>query len=295
MALTFRPLTKSLGAEVCGVDLRNELTPQVVSEITRAWERHGVLLFRDQALSLDDQRRFSQYFGDLQLTRNGDNAGSNFMYIGNVTIDGIEGEVPSGELVFHQDGAYAERPAKQTTLFGLEIPSAGGNTKFCSTARAYAALPPELRKALLAYDIRFELDKCVRTFSPSTLLWSVETRGAGNGPHYTHPLVIAHPATGEPLLFCNALHGDSIVGLERNESDALLNQLLVEMERPEEVYEHVWRVGDLIAWDNLLTQHARTEWDPSERRALRRTQTVGSKPIPYREVMGQRVAAGSAS
>jgi taurine dioxygenase len=274
MAITLRPLMKSLGAEVCGVDLRDALAPDVVSEIRQAWETHGVLLFRDQALSPDDQRRFTRCFGDLQVTRNGQNAGRNLMYIGNVTVDGMEGEIPSGELVFHQDGCYAERPAKQTLLYSLEVPSSGGNTKFCSTARAFAALPAALRERLLDYDVHFVHDR-----------WSVETRAIQDGPQYTHPLVIAHPATGVPLLFCNGLMAEAIVGLPRTESDALIADLLAELERPEEVYEHVWRVGDLLAWDNLLTQHSRTDWDPSERRALRRMQTVGTKPTAYREAV----------
>ena len=229
----------SLGVEVGGVDLREELATDTVSAIAQAWDKYGVLLFRDQVLGVDDQRRFTQHFGELQITRNGQNAGSNLMYIGNVTVDGMEGEVPSGELIFHQDGCYAERPAKQTLLFGLEIPSAGGNTKFCSTARAYAALPTALRERIFDYDVHFVHDR-----------WADQS-DVHTGPQYTHPLVIAHPSTGEPLLFCNGLMAEAIVGLPRAESDELISQLRAEIERPEAVYEHVWRVGDLLAWDPL--------------------------------------------
>ena len=187
----------------------------------------------------------------------------------------MEGEVPNGELTFHQDGCYAERPAKRTLLFGLEIPTTGGNTKFCSTARAFAALPASQRERLLEYDVHFVHDR-----------WSGQNADVHTGPQYTHPLVIAHPTTGVPLLFCNGFMADAIVGLPRAESDARIAELRAEMERPEDIYEHVWRVGDLVAWANLLTQHARTDWDPAERRALRRMQTVGSKPIAYRDTAG---------
>jgi taurine dioxygenase len=78
---------------------------------------------------------------------------------------------------------------------------------------------------------------------------------------------------------------DFIVGLPKDRSDALLERLCKELERPEFIYEHVWRVGDVLLWDNLAVQHARTDFDPNERRALRRTQLLGGKTIPYRDVV----------
>lgn len=276
MAITFRPLSRWVGVEVLGVDLRRELAPAAVAEIARAWDRHGVLLFRDQDLSTEDQTRFTRLFGDLQVTRAGPREGTDFVHIANVAVDGVQGDLPNGEMMFHQDGCYAENPAKQTLLFAIEIPRVGGNTKFCSTGRAYAALPAELRERLLAYDIHYSYDYTS----------VVRDANTAEGPNYTHPLVIAHPSTGAPLLLCNRLMADQIVGLSRAESDALIAELCREIERPEDVYEHVWRVGDLIAWDNLATQHARTDFDPSERRALRRTQTVGAKTIAFRDTIG---------
>lgn len=94
-----------------------------------------------------------------------------------------------------------------------------------------------------------------------------------------------HPSTGHPLLICNTLMADFIVGLPKDQSDALLERLCQELEQPEFIYEHVWKVGDLLLWDNLAVQHARTDFDPNERRALRRTQLRGGKPVAYRDVV----------
>jgi taurine dioxygenase len=96
-----------------------------------------------------------------------------------------------------------------------------------------------------------------------------------------HPVVIRHPATGRPALFVNRLMTDSIAGMPRAESDALLEQLFQYVEEPDNIYEHAWRVGDALIWDNLATLHARTDFDPKERRALRRTAIRGVRPQAY--------------
>jgi taurine dioxygenase len=274
MSLQLRMLTENLGAEVLGLDLTSELAPDIREDIQHAWDRHGVLLFRDQSLSADDQRRFTRYFGDFQSPFGGARKGRDTLFVGNVVApDGLPGDIALGEMSFHQDGCYSERPTKQTFLYALEIPAAGGNTKFASTARAYANLPADLRAELAAYDIHF-------TFHYSSV---VRTEITKTGPNYTHPLVIAHHRTGEPLLFCNPLMADRIIGREPDESRALIERLCAELERADNVYEHVWRVGDLIMWDNLATVHARTDFDPTARRLLRRTTTMGERPLAYRE------------
>ena len=88
-----------------------------------------------------------------------------------------------------------------------------------------------------------------------------------------------------PVLFCNRLMADSIVGYPPEKSDALIFRLCEYLERPENIYEHVWRVNDLVIWDNLATAHARTYFDPAERRSLRRMAIRGEKPIAYRELL----------
>jgi taurine dioxygenase len=275
MPVEFRPLTPALGAEVLGVDLSREQPAEVMDAIARAWERYAVLVFRDQQITPDDQRRFVGFFGPFQAPRAGPREGQDTMFIGNVEVDGLPSDLPNGEMWFHQDGCYTEQPTKQSFLYSLEIPSQGGNTKFASTARAYAQLPADLRTRLLDLDVHF-------TFDYSAVVRDANWKA---GPQYTHPLVIAHHATGEPLLFCNRLMANEIVGLPKPESDALIEELCVALEREDNVFEHVWRVGDLVIWDNLATVHARTDFDPREHRLLRRMTTRGTKPVAYRDAV----------
>jgi taurine dioxygenase len=274
MTLDLRPLAPALGVEVRGLDLARELAADVAAELRAALDRYGVLLFRDQRLAEEDQRRFTRWFGDFQKPFGGVRKDKDTLFVGNVIApDGLMGDIPQGEMWFHQDGCYSERPTKQTFLYALEIPEHGGNTKFASTARAYAKLPAELRERLLGFDILFSFYNTSVT----------RTEITKTGPRAVHPLVIAHPSTGAPLLFCNRLMGDSIVGLPEPESSALVARLCEELERPDNVYEHVWRVGDLVVWDNLGTAHARTHFEPDARRLLRRTTTFGAKPLAYRD------------
>jgi taurine dioxygenase len=285
MAISFRPLSAVIGVEVSGVDLSKPLTPDEVASMTKAWEEYGVLVFHDQHLSSEEQQQVTRYFGETQGLRGGPYAGSEYHYVSNVTVDGMEGNIPTGDMTFHQDGVYAENPAKGGMLFALEIPPVGGNTLFCSTARAYAALPEDLQQELLDYDVHFVSDYATHNRTVRQEKGKIEGWGA------THALVITHPSTGHPLLICNTSMADFIIGLPKDQSDALLERLCKELEQPEFIYEHVWRVGDVLLWDNLAVQHARTDFDPNERRALRRTQLLGGETIPYRDVV--RVAEAS--
>ena len=91
-------------------------------------------------------------------------------------------------------------------------------------------------------------------------------------------MVIRHPETGREVLYVNRLMSDYIVGMDRAESDALLEDLFQVLEDPAHTYEHVWTPGDLVMWDNMCTLHARTWFDPSQSRVLRRTTVAGKAP-----------------
>jgi taurine dioxygenase len=98
-------------------------------------------------------------------------------------------------------------------------------------------------------------------------------------PHFAHPLVRTHPATGRKALYVNRLMTIGIEGLPEAESDALLSVLFEHQENPVFVYEHVWRVNDLLMWDNRCALHARTDFSNDERRLMRRVTVLGERPI----------------
>jgi taurine dioxygenase len=97
-------------------------------------------------------------------------------------------------------------------------------------------------------------------------------------PHYAHPVVRTHPATGRKALYVNRLMTIAIEGCSEHASDALLNLLFDHQEQRRFVYEHVWRAGDILMWDNRCTLHARTDFSSDERRLMRRIAIMGEKP-----------------
>ena len=270
------PLSRHVGAEIRGVDLTRTLDPATAAALHAAWLKHLVLVFRGQKLTAEDQRRFTMLFGEIQPPRSrpGERDPDNpVLYIGNVAIDGQRGELPEGDMQFHADQCYYETPAKGAVLYALEVPSSGGNTLFASTYAAYDSLPPDLRTRAERMQVLFLYDYEKNANRKAPTDWA-------GAPRYVHPAVVVHPETRRPTLLVNRLMADSVVGMPRAESDAVIEALCAAAERPEHIYEHRWQVGDLLIWDNRATLHARTDFDPAERRVLRRMAIRGARPIP---------------
>jgi len=282
MPLAVKPLSPALGAEIIGLDLREELSAQTVAEIIAAWHAHLVILFRNQSLSEDEQIRFARHFGTLQQRGRPPEARNEAsklehpeltMLVSNIRENGkLIGSLADGEMHFHSDFCYVEKPAKGTFLYAMEIPSQGGDTLFLNMYKAYEALPSQLkarvegRKAVNGY----HYESLTRAVNEAKLDFSAH-------PHYAQPIVRTHPDTGRQALYVNRLMTWSIEGMNAAEANALLDQLFDHIEQDQFIYAHEWRVGDLILWDNRCTLHARTDFSDQERRMLRRHVVAGDR------------------
>jgi taurine dioxygenase len=282
MSLVIKPLSPALGAEIVGVDLRKELPKQTVSDIVDAWHQHLVVVFRNQSLSEDDQIGFARHFGALQQRTRPAEARNEAsvikhpeltMLVSNIRENGkLLGSLPDGEMHFHSDQCYLEKPANGTFLYAIEIPSQGGDTLFLNMYKAYEALPAALkarvdgRKALNAY----LYDSTTREVNGSKLDLTAH-------PHYVQPMVRTHPDTKRKALYVNRLMTWSVEDMDESESNALLDQLFAHIEQDQFIYAHHWRVGDLVLWDNRCTLHARTDFSDKERRLLRRHVVTGDR------------------
>lgn len=259
--IRLRPLTPFMGAEVLGVDVGRELDEDVRQRLRDAWFRYGLLLFRGQKLDEAGQIRFAEIFGSI--CNDGEYGAQN--YVSNVIPNGL---VPAGELAFHVDHSWADDPLRGLMLYAIEVPpeGAGGETKYVDVRRAFELLPPALKEKVK--DLRI-----VHTYPDQTRHVPIPGPDPRPGaPTATHPLAFPHPVTGEKLLFCSPRHFDRIVGWSQEEGLALAQELAKQIDRPEIMYAHSWRPGDLLIADNLRLQHARTDFDPKYRRHLRRTQ-----------------------
>ena len=268
------PLSPALGAEIRGVDASGPIDDAIFAKIRRAWHDHLVILLRGQALDEDAQLRFAERFGELSPIHTPQYAAANraVMYIGNRKKDGkLVGALPLGEMQFHTDQCYQERPAAGTMLYSIEIPSSGGNTLFANGYKAYDALPAETRQ-------KVEGLKALNVYDYDGVQERKSMVAPEAGIFYAHPVARTHHATGRKALYVNRLMTHSIEGLPKDQSDPLLALMFDTIERPEFVYEHRWRVGDLLLWDNRCTLHARRDFNPNENRWMRRVTIKGDKP-----------------
>jgi taurine dioxygenase len=268
-----KPLCGELGAEIDDLDLRDPLGVEIFAVIHAAWLRHGVLLFRDQQLSVADQTRFAEHFGPLQRVRTVRDAHEHpaVMMVTNVELEGAKAILPRGPMQFHSDQCYYERPASATLLYALEIPPRGGDTLFADCRAAYEQLPEPLRARIADWRARFVYDYDANPTARSRA-------SDPDAPCCDHPVVRTHPETGRKAIFVNRLMTEALLGIDPGEARDVLEQLYAAIERPQNCYRHVWREGDLLIWDNRCVQHARTDFDPSERRVLQRVTVQGDRP-----------------
>jgi taurine dioxygenase len=270
-----RPLSPALGAEVTGVDLRDSIDARLKQKLLDTWYKYQVILLRSQLLDEDAQVRFAENFGPPARSTSGRTFEGvkhpSVMLVSNIRKDGKPiGALPDGEMHFHTDQCHQATPAAATMLYALEVPSRGGNTLFANAYAAYESLPEGTKQRLAGR-------RALNAYTTDTTLRTTDYEGANSS--YWHPAVRTHPATGRKALYVNRLMTRAIEGLPKAESDTLLQQLFDHQEQPRFVYEHAWRPGDILMWDNRSTLHARTDFPAGERRLLRRVTILGETPV----------------
>jgi taurine dioxygenase len=181
------------------------------------------------------------------------------------------GSLGHGEMWFHTDKCYHRSPHRATFLYGIDIPSEGGHTQFSSLYAAYDNLPADLKRRLEgAWVMQGQQYGVGRRIDVTLPLESTH--------HCLQPIFVINPGSGRKALYIASQNSMWIEGMPRDESEALLQRLFAIAEDPAIIYEHHWRPGDLIMWDNLACLHARTDWPPEQRRELRRC-TVEGEPL----------------
>ena len=274
-----RPLTHGFGVEIPGLDLSEALHPGIAQAVRELFDRHLVLVFRGQHLSPDDHIAFSRHFGDLEihvLDQYNASAHPELFVLSNVGPDGRPNRVhpDRGTLVWHTDASWSRRPAYATLLYAEAAPSTGGHTLFADTLSAFEALGEEDRARLMTmraiHDLGLSREKA--GYGP------LPPEQRAKAPAVEHPLVRTHPPTGRRGLYLGS-HAHRLVGLPDPESAGLLERLMAHITEPRFVYDHAWRPGDLVMWDNRAVLHRATEYDTAvEPRIVRRTVVKGEEP-----------------
>jgi taurine dioxygenase len=273
------PLSPHCGAEIKGVDLTKPLSKETVEIIQAAWDKHLVLVFRGQEITQDQQLAFASYFGDLGIRKKAPEAlrsrnegtiqdankdADKVLLVTNIKENGKPiGAFGEGEFWFHIDSGYAPKPYQYTFLYALELPSTGGNTMFANMYKAYDAVPEDIKRKL-------EGKRALHIHEYNRARQASSQGDISGIPHHYHPVFATHPNTRRKTLFVDRLMTTSLEGFDPAEGSAILDRLYDIGERREFIYEHVWKLGDFLMWDNRATIHARTDFPKEERRLLRR-------------------------
>jgi taurine dioxygenase len=284
LAVSSKALTPVVGAEILGVDLR-DVSPGTQETINASFAKFGALVFRDQKINDDELLDFSRALGDLDPPPNQENGrlsppGYPDIYVVSNVLDTAGapiGALGSGEAVWHTDMSYLDVPPFASMLYALEIPDAGGNTWLCSMVAAARELPDHLRKAIAGRRIKHD-----GTYNSGGFLRKgvTPTDDPHKAPGAWHPSLCVHPETGEEMLYLGRRRNSYVEGYDADGSSKLLDELWAYATQAKFCYEHHWRIGDLLLWDNRSTMHRRDPFDNNMRRVMHRTQIKGkSAPV----------------
>jgi len=284
MSLTTRKLHPLLGAEVVGIDVKN-VDDATFKAIVDAFNEYSVLLFRGQSLTDEEQVEFSRRFGPLETTiRSIASQEKTPEHIANLSnVDAEDRLIPAGDKrnifnagnqMWHTDSSFKKVPAMASLLSAREIPPEGGETQYASMRVGYARLPEDLQRFL-------EGKVVIHSFVYSRGLIDdglLPPEHAAQVPPVRQALVRVNSVNGRKAFYVGS-HACEIVGMPTPEARALLRELREAATRPELVYTHRWRVGDLVMWDNRCMLHRGRPWNESRyRRVMHRTTVAGEGP-----------------
>ena len=273
MPLTTNHIDGSFAVEIEGVNLWEKPTAEIVDELRDLWSRHGVMVFRRQAVSEEELIRFSAHFGEVVPHTRPDWASPTARDITIVSnmknADGVGiGGLGTGELAWHTDQSFVPYPATGCLLYAVELPPDNPDTSWANLLRAYEGMPEDLKERADGKAGVFDYMQRVSNYNEGNEP-SEEIRK--RLPSVKHAVVNTHPVTGEKSLYLDPGTMTGIDGMEDEHGRALLTALTDAATRPEYVYDHIWRIGDVVMWDNGFLLHKRRAFEATGNRLMKRT------------------------
>lgn len=272
--------TDTLGAIASGVDLSGSVEESTAAALRSAFDEHSILCIRAQDLGPEQLLGVANIFGTPKMQINEQQAFPQVPQIAELSSDSIDVHGTRKRVIagttWHTDHSFTARPPAATLLYSVEIPDSGGNTSFCNMRAAYAALPATTKARIegLRAVHRYESSRSARKMRARSDEVKAQT------PDVTHPLVRVHPPTGAKALYMSTTRLERIVGLDKDDSDALLDELLAHASQARFLCDHVWQLGDVLIWDNRCTMHhANADYPVDARRCMHRILIEGEVPI----------------
>jgi taurine dioxygenase len=281
MTLEIIPTGAALAAEIRGLDLSEPMDDRTFAVIEHAYNEYGVIFFRHQRITPEQQVKFTRRFGEIEFNIFGERWSvpgcPEIVILSNITSDEKPIGVRRAGENWHSDMCYTARPPRGTMLYALETPQLYGlplgDTEFASAAAAWDALPGTMQQFLNGRRAVFDFRGRKRALTPTQA--EIE-----RNPPVMHPIVRTHPHTGRKCLYVMRDDCTGIEGLDDEEARALICALADHIAKPAFIYRHQWQVGDLLLWDNCTVQHrAIQDYDLPQRRLMHRTTMGGAAPV----------------
>jgi taurine dioxygenase len=283
------PTGRALGAEIAGIDLSQEISAAQREFIVDAYTKHLVLLFRGLALSFSDLLRLRELFGPPGLSASQllglgrkrylpDEVPDDITIVSNIVdAEGKPlGSLGADEAFWHTDSSFTEKPISASLLHAIEVTEQGGETAFLNMYAAYADLPPDLAAKI---DGKYVNHSKVHNSAGVRRPEFAEVTDPSQAPGVQHPIVRTHPVTGRKCLYLGRRLNSYIVGLPLEQSEALLDEIWAHTCQDKYVWEHKWKVGDLLVWDNRCTMHHRNAFAPNTRRLMHKSTSAGEAVV----------------
>jgi alpha-ketoglutarate-dependent taurine dioxygenase len=256
-SLQVRHLTPEFGAEIEGLDRHGDIDDEQRARLPELFDDRGLLVFR--GLDLDPKAQ-----ADLAATLIGqresaagdatDAAGAlRESFVSNKAPDG---NAPYGRLLFHSDMMWSDAPFQVLSLYGADVEQPAIPTAFVSATRGWDSLPDELRARVEGlHALHITGQQARGDHDDGELLQPIREHAQMTTTRVGH----RHPRTGRTMLYVSQMMTREIVELPPDESETLLDELFAHLYDPAHVLRHEWRNGDLVAWDNVAIQHARSD------------------------------------
>lgn len=274
-AIEVRPIAGALGAEIGGVDLHAEVSDAAIAAIRRAWLKHCVIFFRDQALAPAQFLSFARRFGEIV----------EYPFIKGIAgfpeiipVVKLEHETTNFGGIWHSDTSYLPKPPMATMLIAREVPRHGGDTMFANTYLAYETLSDGMKQMLEGLIAVNSSRKADASRTREDRVKDMRRDDALQEYVGEHPVVRTHPETGRKALYVNVAHSMRFKDMTEAESAPLLNYLIQHQTRPEFTCRFRWQVGSIAFWDNRCTQHNPVNDYHGYRRAMHRITLAGDTP-----------------
>lgn len=277
-----KPVTGTIGAEIRGIDLAGPLDDAAIDWINAALVEHKVLFFRDQDLDRESHIEFGKRFGQLEVHPfakhlSAFNTGDNDPEI--IVIESRKDGASTGTDMWHSDVTWRVEPSLGSILRCLKSPPAGGDTMWANMEEAYDRLDDETKARIEGLEAEHDWEGFRRGLRSNGVPESTIEAMNADYPVTTHPVVRTHPVSGRKCIYVNRIFTTRILGLEPDESDALLEKLYHQSTLPEVQVRFRWEPGSVAFWDNRSTQHYAVADYGGAHRLMERVTVAGDRPF----------------